>query len=204
MRIYAQQGFTRFVLSAGYRAEKIGEFADGLSDGWDVTVIDSGEDTNKGDRVLAARDALGDTFFVTYGDGVGDVNICRLLTFHRSHPGAATVSVVPLPSQYGTLDVDDAGRVHNFLEKPRLDDHWINAGFMVMDRRVFDGWSGDLESDVLPALGATGELFAYRHEGFWKSMDTYKDAIDLETIARTSEAEHGRPPWLRSTPVASS
>jgi glucose-1-phosphate cytidylyltransferase len=73
-----------------------------------------------------------------------------------------------------------------------------------MDKDVFDGWAGDLEDDVLPRLGSRGELFAYRHAGFWKSMDTYKDAVDLESIARASEAEHGKPPWLRSATVASS
>lgn len=204
MRIYAEQNYTRFILSAGYRAEKVDEFAATLPKEWDVTVIDSGEDTHKGDRVLAARDLLDDTFFVTYGDGVGDVDIAKMHAFHLANGGAATVTVVPLPTEYGTLDVDDAGRVHNFIEKPRLADHWINAGFMAMDPRVFDGWSGDLETDVLPALGAKGDLFAYRHDGFWKSMDTYKDSMDLETIARNSEAEHGRPPWLRSRVVASS
>lgn len=205
MRIYAEQGYTRFVLAAGYRPDMMQSFADGLDDAWDVVVVDGGEDTHKGDRVLGAREHLGDEFFVTYGDGVGDVDIDALLAFHRSHGKAATLSVVPLPSQYGTLELDGSSRVHSFLEKPRLDDHLINAGFMVMNGTVFDMWSGgDLEDEVLPALSARGELFAYRHSGFWKSMDTYKDALDLETIARTSEAEHGRPPWLKSEPVASS
>jgi glucose-1-phosphate cytidylyltransferase len=205
MRIYAEQGHKRFVLAAGYRPEMVQDFADGLSDEWDIVVVDGGEDTHKGDRVLGAREHLGDEFFVTYGDGVGDVDLDALLAFHRAHGKAATLTVVPLPSQYGTLELDASSRVHNFLEKPRLDDHLINAGFMVMNSAVFDHWSGgDLEDEVLPALSTRGELFAYRHTGFWKSMDTYKDALDLETIARTSEAEHGRPPWLRSAPVGSS
>jgi glucose-1-phosphate cytidylyltransferase len=199
MRIYAAQGFARFVLAAGYRPEMIRDFASSLPSDWDVEVIDSGEDTNKGDRVAHVRTAtdLGETFMVTYGDGVGDVDIAELLAFHRSHGKLATVTVVPLPSQYGTLEMDGTGRVESFLEKPRLEDHWINAGFMVMNRGVFDGWAGDLEDEVLPALGSRGELYGYRHAGFWKSMDTYKDAVDLETIARTSEEAHGRPPWLR-------
>ncbi len=206
MRIYAEQGFTRFVLAAGYRPEDIRAFADSLPRDWDVEVVDGGEDANKGDRVAHASTVtdLGPTFMVTYGDGVGDVEISELMAFHRSHGKLATVTVVPLPSQYGTLELDGAGRVENFLEKPRLEDHWINAGFMVMDQGVFDGWTGDLEDGVFPALSARGELYAYRHAGFWKSMDTYKDAVDLETIARTSEAGHGRPPWLRSATVASS
>jgi glucose-1-phosphate cytidylyltransferase len=205
MRIYVEQGFRRFVLAAGYRPDMISAFADVLPDDWDVVVVDGGEDTHKGDRVLGAREHLGDEFFVTYGDGVGDVDLAALLTFHRSHGKSASLTVVPLPSQYGTLEIDGTARVNSFLEKPRLDDHLINAGFMVMNGDVFDQWSGgDLEDAVLPALSARGELFAYRHTGFWKSMDTYKDALDLETIARRSEAEHGKPPWLRSAPVASS
>jgi glucose-1-phosphate cytidylyltransferase len=96
-----------------------------------------------------------------------------------------------LPSQYGTIDVDGDGRVEAFKEKPRLPDHLINAGFFVFDERVFDGWAGeDLERDVLPALGERGELYAYRHLGFWKSMDTYKDAQELTELCRA-----GDPPW---------
>jgi glucose-1-phosphate cytidylyltransferase len=174
-------------------------FAAQLPDEWTVVVVDGGEDTHKGDRVLGAREHLGAEFFVTYGDGVGDVDLDALLAFHRGHGKAASLTVVPLPSQYGTLEIDDSARVRTFVEKPSLDDHLINAGFMVMNAEVFDRWSGgDLEDTVLPALSARGELFAYRHSGFWKSMDTYKDALDLETIARASEAKHGRPPWLRT------
>lgn len=204
MRIYAEQGYTNFVLAAGYRADMLDEFAASLPRDWEVKVSDGGEDAHKGDRVKIARDLLGDTFMVTYGDGVGDVRLDDLVAFHRAHGKAATVTVVPLPSQYGTLELDDAGQVGRFLEKPRLTDHWINAGFMVMNSSVFDGWAGDLEDDVLPALGAKGELFAYKHDSFWKSMDTYKDARDLEQLARESEAAHGRPPWFRSTNAASS
>jgi len=204
MTIFAEQGFDRFVLAAGFRADMIRDFASTLPSGWEVDVVDGGEEAHKGDRVLSSRELLGTEFVVTYGDGVGNVDLDELLHFHRAHPGCATVTVVPLPSQYGTLELGPSGRVTRFLEKPRLDDHWINAGFMVMDQRVFDGWAGDLESDVLPALGHRGELYAYRHRGFWKSMDTYKDALDLESIAKTSESEHGQPPWLLSNRVASS
>jgi glucose-1-phosphate cytidylyltransferase len=204
MEIYAEQGCTRFVLAAGYGAESIRAYARSVPSGWNVEVVDTGEDTHKGDRVRAVRDLLSDTFFVTYGDGVGDVDLEALVSFHRSHPGIATITTVPLPSQYGTLDANETGKVTGFLEKPTLTDHWINAGFMVMDLGVFDGWEGDLESDVLPTLAQAGKLYAFRHHGFWKSMDTYKDSLDLDSIARKSEAEHGRPPWLSSEIRASS
>jgi glucose-1-phosphate cytidylyltransferase len=194
MEIYAQQGFTDFVLAAGYKLPLIEAFAAELPGAWKVEVADTGTDTNTGGRVRQLADVVGDDFFLTYADGLGNVDLQRLLAFHRSHPGAATLTTVPLPSQYGTLDVDDRSRVHRFMEKPRLPDHLINAGFFVMDHRAFDMWpepGEDLERDVLPALGGRDELFAFRHGGFWKSMDTYKDAVELGTLCAD-----GPGPWL--------
>jgi glucose-1-phosphate cytidylyltransferase len=198
MDIYAGQGFTSFVLAAGFAAESVRDFATTVPSEWQVQVVDTGEDTHKGDRVVAVRHLVRGTFFVTYADGVGNVDLRVLLDFHGSHDGSATVTTVPLPSQYGTLDTDDSGRVLGFAEKPQLPDHWINAGFMVMDEDVFEGWTGDLEDDVFPALAHAGRLYAYRHDGFWKSLDTYKDSLDLDSIARRAAAEHGQPPWLSS------
>ena len=200
MEIYAEQGFTSFVLSAGFKAEMIREFASSLDPSWDVEVVDTGAQTNTAGRISGVADRVGDTFFATYADGLGDVELDALLAFHQEHRGAATLTTVPLPSQYGTLDLDGDGAVKNFREKPVLADHWINGGFFVFDRRALDLWNGeDLEREVLPALGAAGELFAYRHRGFWKSMDTYKDALDL-----TALASGGRVPWHRSATRASS
>jgi len=191
MEIYARQGHTDFVLAAGYKAEMIEQFAAGLPSSWTVDVVQTGEDTNTGGRVLACRDLLGSSFFVTYGDGLGNIDLEQLLAFHTGHGGAATMTTVPLPSPYGTVDFDDSQRVLNFLEKPKLRDHFINAGFFVFEHRAFDQWAGeDLERDVLPALGSAGELYAWVHEGFWKSMDTYKDALELSALA-----EGTTPPW---------
>ncbi len=195
MELYAAQGFTDFVLAAGYKAHLVREFAAGLPEEWAVEVVDTGEDTNTGGRVLGCRDHVGGTFFVTYADGLGDVDLTALLAFHHSHAGSATLTSVPLPSQYGTIDLDGDGRVQRFREKPRLPDHLINAGFFVFDRSVFDTWDGDdLEREVLPALGARGELFAFRHDGFWKSMDTYKDSQELTALCD----ETGRGPWVNA------
>ena len=200
MELYAEQGWTRFVLAAGFKAELIWKFANGLPSNWDVKVLDTGEDTNTGGRILRCREHLDGTFFATYADGLGDVDLDALARFHGSHAGMATLTTVPLPSQYGTLDCEDDGRVRNFREKPLLPDHWINGGFFVFDPTVFDTWEGeDLERDVLPALGGRGELYAYRHSGFWKSMDTYKDAMEL-----TKLCGEGNPPWTRSGTHASS
>jgi glucose-1-phosphate cytidylyltransferase len=200
MEIYAGQGYTSFVLSAGFKADLIRAFASSAPRGWDIEVVDTGEDTNTGGRILGVRDRVGDTFFATYSDGLGDVDLRALLAFHGSHAGAATLTTVPLPSQYGTIEQATDGRVERFREKPVLSEHWINGGFFVFDRNAFDLWRGeDLEREVLPALGAAGELYAYRHSGFWRSMDTYKDALDLSALAKD-----GRGPWERSVTRASS
>lgn len=195
MRIYAGHGHTRFVLAAGYLGELLADRYARPPAGLDVeiSVVDTGSETETGERLRrAAQHVDGDRFFATYADGVGDVDLAELVAFHDRRSALATVTTVPLPSQYGTLETDGYGRVQMFREKPRLPDHWINAGFFVFQRAVFDHWHGEvLENEVLPALADAGKLFAYRHNGFWKSMDTYKDRQAL-----TSLVEGGAPPWL--------
>lgn len=196
MELYAALGFTEFVLSAGYKAEMISKFAASLPGNWKVEVVDTGEDTNTAGRILNVRELLGATFFATYGDGLGDIDLHALLDFHRGHVGCGTLTTVPLPSQYGTIDIAADGRVAEFREKPRLPDHPINAGFFVFDQAAFDHWEGDdLERDVLPKLGEVGRLFAYRHNGFWKSMDTYKDSQELSEMC----GPDGHGPWARGS-----
>jgi glucose-1-phosphate cytidylyltransferase len=191
MEIYARQGFTDFVLAAGIMADQIEAFAAHLPGGWQVEVVDTGPDTNTGGRVAKCTGLMGDTFFVTYADGLGDVDLHALAMFHASHGGSATITTVPLPSQYGTVQCDDSERVTHFLEKPRLPDHWINAGFFVLDAQASRWFEGDdFERQVMPALAAAGELHAYRHAGFWRSMDTYKDALELTALCSS-----GWPPW---------
>jgi glucose-1-phosphate cytidylyltransferase len=192
MHIYESQGARSFVLAAGYKIGMVREFAESLPPDWNVRVVDTGEDANTGDRVLRCRDLVGERFFLTYSDGVGNVDLNALLLHHNTSGALATITTVPLPSQYGTVDIDDNGVVRRFKEKPLLRDHWINGGFFVMEASVFELWKGeDLEKEVLPALAAAGELSAYRHHGFWKSMDTYKDAQELTRLA-----DCGTPPWL--------
>ena len=194
MEIYAAQGFTSFVLAAGFKLEMIEQFAKQLPAEWDVDVVDTGVETNTGGRIARCRERMGDTFFATYSDGLADIDLGELLARHQAHKGSATVTTVPLPSQYGTIVFGEDGGVSSFREKPVLGDHWINGGFFVFDAGAFDHWAGeDLERDVLPALGAAGELYAYKHSGFWKSMDTYKDALEL-----TSLVVEGKGPWTRS------
>jgi glucose-1-phosphate cytidylyltransferase len=196
MEIYALQGCTDFVLAAGFKIDLIESYAETLPDDWVVDVVDTGLETNTGGRVVRCRDHVRDDTFLTYADGLGDVDLNALVAFHRRHGKAATVTTVPLPSQYGTLDCDERGLVIGFREKPRLADHWINAGFFVINEKVFDHWYGeDLEREVLPSLSAGRQLYAYRHNGFWKSMDTMKDALELGVLATERPA-----PWLPTWP----
>jgi glucose-1-phosphate cytidylyltransferase len=192
MEIYARQGFTAFSLATGYKGDVIAGWVAGLSEGWSIECVDTGEDADTGERLRQCAERIGGTFFATYGDGLGNVDVRASLDAHRAHDGAATVTVVPLPSQYGTIDTDDSGRVTAFREKPLLRDHWINAGFMTLDTDAVMATPGSsLERDLLPALGAAGTLYAYRHDGFWKSMDTHKDVVELNALAN----EEGHP-WL--------
>lgn len=196
MEIYADQGYTDFVLAVGWHADVIREWArtEAPRD-WTIECLDSGIDADTGDRVRSCARHIGEPFLATYGDGLGDVEVAAVLGVHEAQAAAATVTTVPLPSQYGTLDTDDFGRVVAFREKPRLTDHWINAGFMVLDADALQATEGrSLERDVLPALGAQGRLYAYRHHGFWKSMDTHKDVLELNQLAN----QEGHP-WLRRT-----
>lgn len=185
MRVYASYGYREFVLSCGYLKEAIMEyFAESRGD-WDVTCVDTGAEADTGERIQRLSHLLGDTFHATYCDGLGDVDLDALLAFHHAHGGEATVTAAPLRSQYGLMYADGGGRVVGFDEKPVLRDFWINGGFFVFDRRVFEQWDGkNLERDILPAVAKRGELHMYRHYGFWRSMDTYKDQQELNELWR--------------------
>jgi glucose-1-phosphate cytidylyltransferase len=191
MDIYAGQGMTDFVLATGYRHESIASYAEQLPATWTVDVVDTGEDAGTGERLMSCLDRLDAEFFLTYGDGLGDVDLDALLATHRAHDAGATVTVVPLPSQYGTLEVTADDRVVDFREKPVLPDHLINAGFFVMTKAALAAVGPSLERDILPDIGRRGRLFVYRHKGFWRSMDTYKDVLELERLATTEGT-----PWL--------
>ncbi len=220
MKIYAAYGHTHFILPLGYRGDWIRRYfmeynamsrpltlklghvstaeyhADQPESEWCITLFESGlpNRIEKGDHVRNARVYLkSDTFFVTYGDGVGDVDIHALLRFHRAHGRLATVTGVRPFSQYGILDVNENGLVTSLHEKPQLD-HWINAGFFVFEQGIFDYIGPDegivLEKDVLPRIAADGQLMMYKHTGFWGKMDTFKEAQKL-----TELWESGQAPW---------
>ena len=192
MRIYADQGFTNFVLAAGHRKEILLDYFKGRFQQWNIQIVDTGEDADTGERLYRCKPYLSERFFATYGDGLGNVDLAALLAFHQSSGGLATVTAVPLRSQYGTIEFTEGNLVERFQEKPVLRDRWINAGFFIFEHRAFHAWQGrNLETEVLPSLAARRVLYTYLHDGFWKSMDTSKDQQELETIRGT-----GDPPWL--------
>jgi len=193
VRIYAAQGFDRFLLATGYMGEAVAEFAaaERWPDGVSVECIDTGLDTPTGGRVHALAERLeGKPFCATYADGVADVDLGGLLEFHQGHGGLATVTVVRPDLQWGVAELrGDA--VTGFVEKPRSE-HWINGGFLCFEPGVFDylDEGSVLEREPLSRLASDGELRAFRHEGFWDCMDTYKDAVILNDLWTA-----GRAPW---------
>jgi glucose-1-phosphate cytidylyltransferase len=194
VRIYAAQGFRRAVLCLGYRGEMVDEFArcEAWPEGMEVVPVDTGLDTPTGGRLLAAREAIGaETFCATYGDGVADVDLPRLVSFHREHGAAATMTVVRPELQFGITELDGDDIVTGFHEKPRSE-HWVNGGFFCFEPAVLDRLEPGsvLEREPLEGLAGEGQLRAYRHEGFWDCMDTYKDAVLLNDLW-----EQGRAPW---------
>jgi glucose-1-phosphate cytidylyltransferase len=200
MRIFAAQGFKNFVLAAGHRQEMLLDYFDGRSFGWNIEIVDTGADSDTGDRIFRCGGRVGTRFFATYGDGLGNVDLHGLLAQHLASGASATLTTVPLRSQYGLVVFDDDSRVLRFEEKPLVQNYWINAGFMVFEKAALFEWRGhNLEQDVLPDLARRGELKVYRHTGFWKSMDTAKDQSDLERLC-----DGPKTPWLLppSAPVA--
>jgi glucose-1-phosphate cytidylyltransferase len=190
MCVYASQGLTDFVLLLGHWGDRIRAFAETCP--WNVTCVDTGLDTPTGGRVALARDHLeGGTFCLTYADGVADIDMGRLLDFHREHGHLATMTVVRPRNPWGVARLADDGRVEGFAEKPLLD-AWVNGGFFVMEPGALDSIGPDqvLEREPLEHLAAAGELHAFRHEGFWDCMDTYKDHLLLNELWARGEA-----PW---------
>ncbi len=194
IRIYASQGFDRFLLATGYLGEMVREFttAEQWPEGVSVECVDTGEDTPTGGRIalLGERLAAG-MFCATYADGVADIDLEALLDFHAAHGGLATVTVVRPRLQWGVARLGEEGQVEGFVEKPRSE-HWINGGFFCFEPGALAhiGEDSVLERRPLERLAADGQLHAYRHEGFWDCMDTYKDAVELNDLWAA-----GKAPW---------
>jgi glucose-1-phosphate cytidylyltransferase len=194
IRIYAEQGFGRFLLCLGDRGQMIEEFvrSEGLPAGLTIECVDTGNDTPTGGRIALVGDRVhGDRFCATYADGVADVDLHSLLDFHGDHGALATLTVVRPELQFGVARLNGAGRVEGFVEKPRFDG-WINGGFFCFERGVLDYLREDsvLEREPFERLAADGQLRAYQHIGFWDCLDTYKDAVLLNDLWNS-----GRAPW---------
>jgi glucose-1-phosphate cytidylyltransferase len=194
VRLYAAQGFRRFLLLTGYLGDQIEAFA--RPEPWpepvEIECLDTGLETNTGGRVARAADRLaGGRFCLTYADGLADIDLGAELEAHAAGGAAATMTVVRPHTQWGVAVVSDDDRVTGFREKPRLD-QWVNGGFFVCEAAVLDELDGDsvLEREPLERLSERGELGAYRHHGFWECMDTYKDATTLNDLWNS-----GSPPW---------
>jgi glucose-1-phosphate cytidylyltransferase len=166
--------------------------AEGWPDGVEIECIDTGLDTPTGGRLSLAAEAIGaGTFFATYADGVADIDLAGLAGFHRRHGELATLTVVRPNLQFGVARLDGDDRVSGFVEKPRSE-HWINGGFFCFEPGVLEYMDAEsvLERQPLEQLAAAGHLCAFRHEGFWDCMDTYKDAVTLDDLWRRGDA-----PW---------
>ena len=216
MNIYGATGINEFIIALGYRGEIIKEYFlnfyalnnnltldmaagkttihDGNQPPWKVHLVDTGQQTQTGGRVKRIARWLGDdtTFALTYGDGVADIDIRKLLQFHRQHGKLATVTTVRPPARFGGI-VFDGDAVSEFTEKPQTGEGWINGGFFVLERQALDYIDGDhtlLEHEPLERLARDGQLMAYRHEGFWQPMDTLRERKLLEDLWSS-----GRAPW---------
>lgn len=191
LKIYSSYGMNDFVLCLGYLGDLIREYVGSLEENWAITCIDTGTDTNTGGRIKLIEDQLAgaDRFCVTYGDGLADVNIGNLIDFHRSHGKAATVTAVHPHSNFGLMELDAAGTVTGFREKPVLKE-WVNGGFFVFEKRVLSylDETSILEREPFESLCSDGEMMAFRHEGFWKCMDTFKDNLEFEQLWATEAA----------------
>jgi glucose-1-phosphate cytidylyltransferase len=199
MSIYAAYGMTRFVLLCGHGAAEIEAFAAAAPPEWQITCVDTGLETPTGGRVARAAPLLAEgTFALTYADGVADIDLGALLEFHAAENAAATMTVVRPENPWGVAHLDGE-RVRGFAEKPPLD-CWVNGGFFVMEPRALGSiGTGDvLERGPLEALAEAGDLAAYRHEGFWDCMDTYKDTLLLNELW-----QGGRAPWRALVEAAS-
>jgi len=218
MKMYAYHGFQDFALLLGYRGEQIVDYvlqrapyedhdlrmeipASGRpeiieqatdEDRWRITLCHTGLDSEKGERIRRARNYLEphEHFMVTYGDGLSDIDLQDLTRFHLAHGKVATLTAVRTHSQFGHVSLDGDGRVSSMVENPMLPE-WVNGGFMVFSKAIFDWLSPDdpLEAGALRRLAKAGELMAYRHEGFWACMDTYKDNLRLNELWNSGQAK---------------
>lgn len=219
MKTYSSYGFNEFIILCGYKGYMIKSYFANyyrhLSDmtidmatntithhknhaePWKVTLVDTGLNTMTGGRIKQAQNYIGnEPFMLTYGDGVGDVNINELVEYHKKHGKAITMTAVQPEGRFGSLQIDENEKVKTFQEKPKGDGSWINAGFFVCEPKVLD-YIGDsdkiiFEREPLENLAKDNELYTFKHRGFWKPMDTQRDKFQLEELIKNKKA-----PWMK-------
>lgn len=218
MQMYSNHGITDFIVCLGYKGYAIKEYflnyyshtadleinletginriLNSNTEPWTITLVDTGLDTQTGGRLKRVKKYLGDdTFCMTYGDGVSDINISHEIAFHKSHGKLATVAAVQTPGRFGSLDISPGDTVAAFVEKATEESGWINGGFFVLEPEVISLIQGDFtiwEKEPLEELAGRGELQAFRHAGFWKPMDTLREKRELENLLIAKAA-----PWLK-------
>ncbi len=218
MKIYEHHGFNDFIICLGYKAHMIKEYFlnyylynsdvtieleknkvevhTSNTESFKITLIDTGLNTNTAGRLKRVQKYIGDeTFMLTYGDGVSDINLPELVKFHKSHGRLTTLTSVQIPGRYGNIEIETTGIIKNFHEKPDGDGMWINGGFFVMEPGIFNYLQGDMEDiqwekKPLVEIANDGQLAAYKHHGFWKAMDAMRDRIELEALWNS-----GKSPW---------
>ena len=215
---YSYYGFNEFIICVGYKQQIIKEYFSNYylnnsditfdmknndiivhktcSEPWKITLVDTGLNTMTGGRIKRIKDYIdGDTFLLTYGDGVCDINIKDLVKFHKSHKKLATVTAIQPGGKFGALSIDESDKITSFVEKSKEDGGWINGGYMVLSSKVFDYLKDDntvFEKEPLEKLAKEGQLVAYKYDGFWQCMDTLKDKNYLDELLEKNEA-----PWLK-------
>jgi len=216
MKLYSHYGFNDFVILLGYKGYYIKEYfanyflhhnnvtidlknnsmevLSNSSEAWKVTLLDTGLSSMTGGRIKRVQNFIGDEpFMLTYGDGVSNIDINKLLDFHKAHGKAMTITSSQPEGRFGALHIVGNNKVTHFTEKPKGDGNWINAGFFVCEPKVFDyitdGDGTNFEQSTLPKLAEDGEIYTYRHEGFWKPMDTLRDKRILTELWETNHAE---------------
>ncbi len=216
MKIYSHYGFNDFVICLGFKGYMIKEYFSNYflhmsdvtfdmrtnsmevhqqhAEPWKVTLVDTGAGSMTGGRVKRVAPYLeNETFMLTYGDGVANVNVDELLRYHKSHGKPATVTSTQPSGRFGALNMGEDGKIHSFQEKPAGDGSWINGGFFVLEPSIIDRIAGDgtiFEKEPLEGLAHDGQLMAYKHAGFWQPMDTLRDKQHLEELWSS-----GRAPW---------
>ena len=215
MKHFSHYGFNEFVILLGYKSYVVKEYFanyylhnsdvtintatqsleihDNYSEDWKITLLETGIDTMTGGRIKKAKKYINnEPFFLTYGDGLSDVNITELLKFHKKNGNKITITAIQPEGRFGGLEIKENIRVSQFLEKPKGDGSWINGGFFICEPSVLDYLAGDttiFERDPLEKLAIEGELFSFKHDGFWKCMDTLRDKNQLNEMWNSNNAK---------------